>query len=418
MDGASAGPYGVVQGVDVAGAAHEVPSAGMPVEAALRCALPDPLLLDALSALAAARTESDVAGACLPLLLDLPGVRGTAVVRRSGRDAVILGSAGYPCGMMAAGATLPLDSGLPVTECVRTGSTVVQGNGPGSWVAVPFGGGLEVPGALLLSLEVQPPDAPDLARLQRLARSIGEALKRAAVQSRDSATLAALTAGLQSIPVLGADLETAVRSVPADEGAGGDAVACLPDSAGGSWLVVADVCGSGVPAALVARSVRTAIRACAATATSPAGFLACLDAVLAPDVDPGCFVTALVLQIAPDGLSLRAASAGHPPPLLVHGGRADALELEPGPPLALEGETLPPLAELTAELPPDAAVLVHTDGLTERRTEGQVVLLDPRALAAGVSDDLEQAADQVLEAAGEVGPAQDDVTLVLARPRR
>ena len=400
----------------MAGGAHEVPPAGTPAALGRQVSVPDGLVLDATSLLAGARTETDVATAVLPLLLGRPGMRAAAVVRRAGRSAVVLGSAGYPCGSMSAGAELPLDAGLPVTEAVRTGRAVVQGDGP-SWVAVPFGGGRDVPGALLLSLTAAAPEPADVARLQRLALSLGDALRRASDQSRETATLAALSAGLQSVPLLGADLEVALRLLPREHGAGGDVVACLPDGAGGSWLVVADVCGSGVAAALVSRTVRTAVRVCALSATGPAALLVAVEAAIAPDVDVDCFVTAVVVQVAADGRSIRVASAGHPAPLIVLQGRAFAVEVEPGPPLALQDGVLPALAETAAELPPEAAVLLHTDGLTERRTPTHVALLDPHVLAYGLPADLEQAADRVLTAAALVGPAQDDVTLLLARPR-
>jgi hypothetical protein len=400
----------------VAGAARTGPSAEVAAGAAPTLALPEPLLVDAVAALAAARTELDVAGACLPLLVERPGVRATAVVQRRGRTAVVLGSSGYPCGSMAVGAELPLDASLPVTEAVRTGRTVVQGTGP-SWVALPLGSGLQTAGALLLSLTGAPPGPNDLARLQRLARVLGDALRRAAGQDRDAATLAAVTAGLSSTPVVTAALDTAVRSVPAAGEAGGDVLACLPAHDGGAWLVAADVCGSGMSAALVAAGVRTALRSCAATSSNPSRLLSAVEDAVAPDVGAGSFVTAVAVQVSADGRSARVASAGHPPPLLVHGGRAVAVAVEPGPPLALEGRVLPDLSEATTALPPGAALLLHTDGLVERRTADGIRLLDAQSLAAGLADDLEQAADAVLAAAAAVGAAHDDVSLLLARPR-
>jgi hypothetical protein len=403
--------------VDVTGGAREVPPAGAPAGPGTAASLPDPLLLDAIAALAGARTEPDVAACVLPLMLGRPGVRAAAVVQRAGRSAVVLGSAGYPCGSMSAGAQLPLDAGLPVTEAVRTGRVVVQGTGP-SWVAAPFGGGSAVRGALLLSLTGPPPEPGDVARLERLAQSLGEALQRAAGQTRDSASLAALSAGLQSVPLLGADLDTAVRMLPSEDGAGGDVVACLPDGRGGSWLVMADVCGSGVAAALVARSVRTAVRACASAATGPAALLVAVEAAVAPDVEVDCFVTAVAVHLADDGRSLRIATAGHPPPLVLLQGRAVVVEVDPGPPLALQADVGSVFGETATELPPGGVLLLHTDGLTERRTPTHVALLDPHLLAFGLGEDLEQAADAVLTAAGLVGPAHDDVTLLLARPRR
>ncbi len=96
--------------------------------------VPSAVLVDALSALAGAGDRLAVAEATLPLLVELPGVRAAAVVERAGPDVVVQGSAGYGCGDMGPGARLPLDAGLPVTEAVRTGLTVVPGGPAGPCV--------------------------------------------------------------------------------------------------------------------------------------------------------------------------------------------------------------------------------------------------------------------------------------------
>ncbi|MCW2607839.1 MAG: hypothetical protein JWO60_2532, partial [Frankiales bacterium] len=136
----------------------------------------DDVLLDVLGPLAATDTPADVAAVVLDVLARLPGVRAGLLARasRPGRDLVVLGSAGYDCTTMAAGALLPLSAGLPVTEAARTGAAQVVGTGP-CWVAVPAGAG----GALLLSLTVPPPDDDDVARLVRLGGLLDGALRRA-----------------------------------------------------------------------------------------------------------------------------------------------------------------------------------------------------------------------------------------------
>jgi hypothetical protein len=403
----------------VAQAGREVGDVGVP-ETRPADAVPD-LLLDAVAALAAARGESEVAQACLPLLLERAGARAAAVVQRSGRRVLVLASAGYPCGSMAAGADLPLDAGLPVTEAVRTGRTVLQGSGP-SWLAVPFGGaadraGQQSPGALLLSLDGPAPEPAGVGRLERLARVLGDALRRAAGADLVTAELAALAERLRTVTAVGEHLETAQRSVPAAGWAGGDVLACLPDAAGGTWLVVADVCGSGLQAALVAHAVRAVLRACAGSADGPAELLSAVDAAVAPDLGADSFVTALVVQVAADGRTAELASAGHPPPLLVHEGQPTEVAVDPGPPLALSGHPLPQLTETAVYLPPGAVLFLYTDGLTERRRDDAITMLDPRLLAAGLDDDLEQAADALLAAAARAGRAVDDVSLLLTRPR-
>jgi hypothetical protein len=375
--------------------------------------VPEAVLVDALAALAAAGGTPEVAAACLPLLVGLPGVRASAVLRRDGAHAVVLGSAGYDCGSMAPGAALPLDAGLPATEALRTGRPVVLGSGP-SWVAVPFGRGRQRPGSLLLSLGMPAPDGPgDLSRLQRLARALGDALHRAGAQEQLAADLSVVTAALAASSDRDPGCEVVQRCRPASGDVGGDVLLSLPDSRGGSWLVAADVVGYGLAAALVAHTVRTAFRAAAPFATGPAHLLDLVERTITPDVGPGRFVTALALLVSDD--SIRVASAGHPAPLLVSGRRAEAVVVDPGPPLALESTHVEQRHESLVPLRPGTAVLLHTDGLTERRGADGIQLLDATDLARGLPSDLEAAADALLAAADAVGPPEDDVSLLLAR---
>jgi sigma-B regulation protein RsbU (phosphoserine phosphatase) len=400
----------------VARAAQGVPPDGGGVPAprrAVRFAVPDAVLTEGVAALAGAGGTPEVAAACLPLLVALPGVRAVAVLRRDGAHAVVLGSAGYECGSLAPGATLPLDAGLPATEALRSGRPVVQGTGPG-WVALPFGRGRQRPGSLLLSLDAAPPDDPAvLSRLQRLARALGDALHRADDQEQLSADLSVVHAALVPTTDTDPDCEVVQRWQPVAGDVGGDVLASLSDGRGGSWLVAADVVGYGLAAALVARSVRTAVRAAAPFARGPAHLLDLLERTIAPDVGPGCFVTALAVHLSDDGL--RAASAGHPPPVLLSGRRAEPVVVDPGPPLALEGMRHGQRRESVVPVRAGTAVLLHTDGLTERRAPDGVRLLDATDLARGLPSDLEEAADALLAAADAVGPAEDDVSVLLAR---
>jgi hypothetical protein len=394
-------------------------AARLPVVPAARTgaslSVPESLLPDALSLLVGAASRVDAAGCVLPLLAGLAGVRGTAVVVRARRAAVVLASAGYDCGTMAPGATLPLDAGLPVTEAVRRGRPVVQGNGP-SWVALPFGRGRAEPGALLLSLTTAPPEDPaDLARLTRLARALGDAVARCSAAEDDRASLAALVDGLRPPEVVAPQgWQVAARCLPVDGRAGGDVVTALADGRGGTWLLAADVMGSGLPAALPAAAVRAAVGVAARTAAGPAAMLDAVGGAVTAAVPPGGFVTLLAVHVDADR-RLRAASAGHPGPLVLLPGAAPRpLPVEPAPPLGVgSGEA----AEASTELPAGAALLLHTDGLVERRGPSGVRLLDPAALAVGLPHDLDAAADAVLAAADAAADSGDDVSVLLARPR-
>lgn len=371
--------------------------------------VPTGVLVEGLAALAAAGTRLEVGEAALPVLLGLPGVRAAAVVARTGSDVVVQGSAGYDCGAMAPGSRMPLDAGLPVTEAVRTARTVVRGPGP-SWVAAPFR--RRRAGALLVSLDAPPPE--DTGPVEVLARAVGDALDRVHGTELALADLALLTAGAVSAadvdPSLDPALEVAARSLPRDGVAGGDVLLALPDGRDGSWLVAADVCGSGPAAAVLARSVTTAVRALAQHCSGPAALLTELERCLRPVVGPGAFVTALVVHLGPRGA--HAASAGHPVPLLLQPSGARALVVPAGPPLALEtGEGDTP-EQVALDVVPGSLLVLHTDGLVDRdgaRGTDPLRLL-PTGLT-GPADVLEQ----VLAAAARAGAATDDAAVLVAR---
>ena len=366
--------------------------------------LSEGLLVAALARLAAADSRADVASAALPLLLDEPGVRACAVLQRDGDRLVVLGSAGYDCDTMAPGAALPLDAGLPVTEAVRTGRLVERGTGP-AWVAVPFPGP-RTAGALLLSLTAAPPGTPrEVAALRALTSALADALRRAQAQDRTFLSLALVTASLappRDVP--GGDV--AVRSLPLDGVVGGDVALRLPDGRGGTWLVVADACRSGLEAAVTARTLQAAVTALATRVDDPGALLAAVEGVLA-QADGGGAVTACAVRLS--GRTVEVVSAGHPVPVLLTDGGAQRLDVPVGPALGA-GAVLPPVTVL--DVPDDAVVAVHTDGLTVRGSTS-VRLAD--LLPARAPDDLEALADRVLQAADACGRASDDVALLLAR---
>jgi hypothetical protein len=377
--------------------------------------LPAGLLVEALQALAGAATRNDVAEAVCAALVELDGVRAVAVLQRERDQAVVVGSSGYNCDAMAPGARLPLDSGLPATEAIRTARRVSQGDGPG-WCALPFGRRATSRGVLLLSLGVGPPqDLADLAVLDRLAAALGIALDRAHSADRAAVDLAGVVAGLAPRRSVEGILGVAVRQEPRGGSLGGDVVMTVPDGRGGEWLLAADVCGSGLAAATGAAAVRIAIRAVASLATGPAQLLGLLDGALRPEAPAGGFITAVVVHVAYG--TVRAASAGHPAPLLITATGTVELGVEPGPPLALETtERLPVLRELTTVVEPGALLVLYTDGLTDRHGAegGEIDVRRLAATAAGARSPA-HAALAIVDAAEAEGPAEDDVSVLVAR---
>ena len=114
---------------------------------------------------------------------------------------------------------------------------------------------------------------------------------------------------------------------------------------------------------------------------------------------------------------LRAASAGHLPPLLVTSGAAELLDVRPTRMLGAPPAPVP-AAEWTGVLAPGATLLLYTDGLVESRDadldEGLAALIDA-AVRAGTTDP-DELCDRLLAELAS-GVRADDVAL-LAITRR
>src|SRR5262249_11839623 len=105
---------------------------------------------------------------------------------------------------------------------------------------------------------------------------------------------------------------------PAD-GVGGD---CFDVIAAGDrvGVVIADVAGKGMPAALLMSNRQAAVRAFASDAADPASICSSVNRLLCRHMVSGRFVTFCFAWLDPAQGSFSYANAGHNPPLLV---RAD-----------------------------------------------------------------------------------------------
>jgi len=164
---------------------------------------------------------------------------------------------------------------------------------------------------------------------------------------------------------------------------GGDFYAVLPLGDGRVGLAIADVAGKGIPAATLAARTRYLLEALALDGRDPADVLARLNAVLVDDAGTNLFVSLYYAVFTPASGTLRWASAGHLPPLVLRAGA-------PGPsPLDIGGVLLGILPHAkyqsreTVVRPGDVLVL-FTDGITEaRRADGE--LFGEQRLAAAVT---------------------------------
>jgi PAS domain S-box-containing protein len=249
---------------------------------------------------------------------------------------------------------------------------------------------------------------------------------------------------------------------PDDPEASGLDIACryLPGNAatevGGDWfdvielpghrtaLVVGDVMGRGLRAAVAMGELRTAVRTLALLDLEPAEVLSALDEIArglgapgspssaAPgpgggvqqatraarrtgDADLSEVYLATCVYAVYDAVTRRCtfANAGHLPPVLVEPGEgALMLDVPPGMPLGVGGE---PFEEVEVELPEGSLLALYTDGLVESRDhpldEGLSAF---RSALDDPSPALEDVCDHVLTTL-DTHHGEDDIALLMAR---
>ncbi|GAA4838123.1 GAF domain-containing SpoIIE family protein phosphatase [Kitasatospora terrestris] len=181
-------------------------------------------------------------------------------------------------------------------------------------------------------------------------------------------------------------------------------------------LVIGDVMGHGIEAAALMSQISNMLRVIAYDEQEPPSrILRRLDEVLHELHDaPMATVTVARLEPHPGGgRLLRWASAGHLPPLVaVPGGRAFYLPTDAGPPLGVEPELH--RTDHEEHLPVGATVVLHTDGLVERRDHpiDHTMAHLARTAAARTADPLPDLCDALL---GEQQVLPDDVALLAVR---
>ena len=128
-------------------------------------------------------------------------------------------------------------------------------------------------------------------------------------------------------------------------------------------IVIADVAGKGMPAALYMALTRSLIRATAYDQADPRAVLKRTNQLLIPDTRRGKFVSLFYAVLDTQSGALTYANAGHNPPLLM---RADG-QVEV---LRVQGMVLGVKPEIESEigysqLEPGDGVVFYTDGVTE-----------------------------------------------------
>ncbi|TNM64321.1 GAF domain-containing protein [Streptomyces sp. NP160] len=406
------------------------------------------LVLEVSTALGAARTLEEVAEAVVAVATEKLGADygGLSVVDREARRVRTASRAQIDPEVEEVWADLPLDHPGPAPHVCRTGEELVferladvegrfpavadriQRSGLRSGVVVPLVAEDAVVGALTVAWQEEGGVGDGVLDVVRAsAGATGQAVRRALLLADRASAAEVLQRALLAPLPRGLDVEVAARYLPAGQRdhVGGDWHDAVPLDGGRLALVVGDVAGHDVEAAAVMGRASGALRSflLAVDGLPSRALTAADDAFWRLDVPAPATVVAGVLTPPGRGgsRSWRWANAGHPPPLLVSpGGRTRVLARRPELLLGVDPSTH--RTDHVVAVPPGSVLLLHSDGLVERRdrdldegTAALAALLGPLA-ADHAGAPLEELLDALLAAALPGRPADDVVVLAVRTP--
>lgn len=200
---------------------------------------------------------------------------------------------------------------------------------------------------------------------------------------------------------------------------GGDLYDFYPRSSDGQlYLLLGDVSGKGMGAALLMSSFLSYARVIFETGAGPAEIVTRLNTIICRNTEPEHYITLFLGRLDLSTGSLRYVNAGHPSPFLVAGAGLRELT-STSPPVGL----LPHLTyeEAEVELPCGTLLAIFSDGIAEARwgeefykveqLQRSFLSLSADAALVDIAQTVVRSVDDFL--AGH--PRNDDVTLVLLR---
>jgi sigma-B regulation protein RsbU (phosphoserine phosphatase) len=177
-------------------------------------------------------------------------------------------------------------------------------------------------------------------------------------------------------------------------------------------VVLADVSGKGMAAALLMSATRGILRALAQTAHSPAEILSRLNCVLKDDFPAGRYVTMVYGILDAQRHTFTFANAGHPHPVLIQGKEAQLMDGVSGLPLGL-GESV--YTDRVIPLQRGVKLVMYSDGISEAENGNEEEFGTRRICEHMLTENA--SAESLKNAACEYapGPPADDATVILIR---
>ncbi|HEY7162365.1 MAG TPA: SpoIIE family protein phosphatase [Acidobacteriota bacterium] len=185
-------------------------------------------------------------------------------------------------------------------------------------------------------------------------------------------------------------------------------------------VIIADVSGKGMPAALFMASIRSIVRAKATASLSPAESLTQANALICADAARGMYVTVFYVEINAETQVLTYVNAGHNPPFWYKGSERQIHELAPsGPVVGL----IPTMQCVQQQIKVNHGdlIMMYTDGFTEAFNEEEQEFGDERLKEILLKNAERSPKDVLAEiqsaTSAFVGsaPQSDDRTIVIAK---
>jgi serine phosphatase RsbU (regulator of sigma subunit) len=289
----------------------------------------------------------------------------------SGLEEEVLQGVRIPVGTGFAGRIAAENQPMIIEQVDHTNvvNPVLLAKGIRSLAGVPLLAGGTVIGALHVgSLTTRQFTSEDVEILKLVASQAATAVESLTAEA-DRRAAAVLQQSLlpSTLPAING-MEIAGRYVAGRGMVGGDWYDVFVLPAGQLGVVIGDVAGSGLPAAVIMGRMRSALRAYAVETADPAEVLARLDRKM-QHFEPDAMATVAYAVFDPPLNRMHISSAGHLPPVLAVPGK-------PATPASIAGDPLIGFAPAgqqrqvtTIEIPPGSVVCFYTDGLVERPSE-------------------------------------------------
>ena len=185
-------------------------------------------------------------------------------------------------------------------------------------------------------------------------------------------------------------------------------------------VIIADVSGKGMPAALFMASARSIVRAKATTSLSAEESLTQANTLICADAARGMFITVFYVEIDPKKRSLTYVNCGHNPPYWYRASQREIQELSPtGSVVGINPSMQCKQEQIVVDH--GDIILLYTDGITEGFNEEDQEFGDERLKSILMNNaqkppgDIMKEIQTALEAFVGAAPQSDDRTMVLIK---